>query len=326
MVNRIPPGTAILAHCFSNYQWVDTQGSLGGQKAIDEVLDQVISAVENDPISNGENCAAFVEKLCGSGGLSDAARLLRSLHGEQIFLTPKAYNIFLTAVGKEKDFEVLSQIFKDVILFRDILGPDFYHNLAKAFSNSTDSVQLLNFIQEVQEMFFPNRAIIMNKIITGFAETKQIDKALMIFDLMKDSKCKPDLITHNIVLDILGRAGRVDEMVHVFTSMKSSSVVPDVISYNTLINSLRKVGRLELCLAFFQEMFEREVDPDLRTYTAIIDVLGRSGRVEEALGLFEQMKGRGINPSLYIYRSLISNLKKVGKVKMAVSLLEEMNS
>ncbi|PIA53416.1 hypothetical protein AQUCO_00900176v1 [Aquilegia coerulea] len=292
----------------------------------DEVLNQFISQVENNAVSNKVTCTAYIEKLCELGSILDAARLLKSLHAKQIFLSPKTYNMLVTVMGEKKNFGLLSQILKDVLLSCNVLGPDFYINLAKAFSSMTDSAPLLKLIGELSDTNFPNNTIVMNKMIIAFSKSKQIEKAVMIFDLMKNLNCKPDLVTYNILLDILGTAGWIDETLLVFASIKESSLSPDIISYNTLINSLRKLGRLDLCLVFLREMSEREVDPDLRTYTALIDSFGRSGRVEEALGLFGQMKKKGIHPSIYNYRSLVSNLKKVGKLKLALSVLEEMNS
>ncbi|PON81926.1 Pentatricopeptide repeat [Trema orientale] len=71
-------------------------------------------------------------------------------------------------------------------------------------------------------------------------ECRQIDQALLIFDQTKGLKCEPDLITYNIVLDILGRVGHVVKMLHEFSSMKEAGISPEVISYNTLLNSLKK--------------------------------------------------------------------------------------
>ncbi|KAF5191530.1 Pentatricopeptide repeat-containing protein [Thalictrum thalictroides] len=325
-VNRIWPYTAVLRNHFNNYRLVATQASTDQIKITDEVLNQFISQVENNDVSNKVTCTAYIEKLCELGSILDAARLLKSLHAKQIFLSPKTYNMLVTVVGKKRNYGMLSQIFKDVLLSCNILGSDFYLNLAKAFSSMEDSGPLRKFIGELSDTKFPNGTIVMNKMIIGFAKSKQIEKAVMIFDLMKNLNCKPDLVTYNILLDVLGTSGWIDEMLLVFASIKESSLSPDIISYNTLINNLRKSGRLDLCLVFFREMSETEVDPDLRTYTALIDSFGRSGHVEKALGLLGQMKKKGIHPSIYNYRSLVSNLKKVGKSKLAVSLLEEMNS
>ncbi|XP_026425147.1 pentatricopeptide repeat-containing protein At1g11900-like isoform X2 [Papaver somniferum] len=223
------------------------------------------------------------------------------------------------ALTEEDLNRILSEIEKNPIL-------DSYSNLAKAFLKSTDTVHILQLVKEVSELTFQGSATVMNRIISSFDKSGQIDTALLIFDHMKDLKCKPDTITFNTVLAILGRAGRVDELLHQFSSMKETNMVPDVVSYNTLITSLRKLGRMDLCLVFVQEMCERGLKPDLRTYTALIEGFGRLGHTEEALRLLGDMKTRGVCPSIYIYRGLISNLKKIGKFELAINLEAEINS
>ncbi|GFY99074.1 hypothetical protein Acr_13g0004750 [Actinidia rufa] len=251
------------------------------------------------------------------------AVLTRNKH---IYLSSNAYNLLLEAAGESNDIGLVSQSFKDLLVFGEPISSISYFNLAKAFKTRNDAVLLLGFIKEVSELTFPRSATVANRIILAFAECGQIDNALLIFDHMKSLKCKPDLFTYNTVLGILGRVGRADEMLHEFASMKETNVVPDIVSYNTLINSLRKLGRLDLCLVFLKELEERGFEPDLRTYTALIESFGRSGNVEESLRLFNEMKCRCIRPSIYIYRSLINNIKKMGKTELAMTLLEEMNT
>ncbi|KAK9285199.1 hypothetical protein L1049_024387 [Liquidambar formosana] len=325
-VSWVWPLFSILSKSIGTFQLVSTQASPDEEEVTDEAFNQILSAIENDPISCREICSIYIDKLCKVGNLSTATRLLQSLRCKHIFLSPSAYNLLLAAAGEGNDIDLLSQTFKDLLTSRQSLSSTSYLNLAKAFLKENDCVLLLKFVREISELTFPRSAIVVNRIIYAFAKCMQIDKALLIFDHMKSLKCKPDLITYNTVLEILGRAGRVDEMLHEFASMKEANMVPDIISYNTLINSLRKVGRLDLCLVFFREMGESGLEPDLRTYTALIESFGRLGNIEESLRLFSEMKQRRIRPSIYIYRSLINNLKKMGKLDLAMTFSEEMNS
>ncbi|OVA02203.1 Pentatricopeptide repeat [Macleaya cordata] len=326
-LGRIYPFFAVTSNCIGNYQLITTQASAEEQVLTEEDLNHILSEIENNPVFGRETCTCYIEKLSRSGNFLDAARLMQGLRDKQVFLSPNTYNILLVAAGEGNHFDLLSPIFKDLLLSCNfLLGQDSYSNLAKAFSKSTDTIPLLKIVREVSELTFPRSATVINRIISGFAKSGQIDKALLIFDHMKDLKCKPDLITYNTVLAILGRAGRVDELLLEFASMKEANIVPDIISYNTLLNSLRKMGRFNLCLVFLQEMGEIGLEPDLRTYTALIEGFGRSGRTEEALGLLDEMKRRGVRPSIYIYRALISNLKKIGKFELAMNLEAEMNS
>ncbi|CAL5336651.1 unnamed protein product [Camellia sinensis] len=325
-VSWIWPSFATVNNSIGNYQSLATQASPSEEELTDEFLNQIMSAIENAPISTREICTTYIEKLCRDGNLAVATRLLKSLRDKHIFLSAYAYNLLLIAAGEGSDIALLSQVFRDLLLTSESVSSTSYLNLAKAFMNINDVVLLLGLIKEVSELTFPRSATVTNRIIFAFAECRQSDKALLIFDHMKSLKCKPDLITYNTVLGILGRVGRADEMLFEFASMKEANVIPDIISYNTLINSLRKLGRLDMCLVFLKEMEERGLEPDLRTYTALIESFGRSGNVEESLRLFDEMKRRRIQPSIYIYRSLINNLKKMGKSELAMSYLEEMTT
>ncbi|XP_062152718.1 pentatricopeptide repeat-containing protein At1g11900 [Alnus glutinosa] len=306
------------------YNLLATQAS-PEEEVTAEVLNQILTTIENAPKPNGEICTAYVDKLCEAGNLSAAARLLQSLRDKHNFRSPKAYNLLLGAASERHDIELLSQVFKDLLVSQGSLSSTSYLYVAKAFAKTSDGIQLLRFVKEVSAMTSPS-ATVINRIIFAFAECGQVDKALLIYDLIKSLSCKPDLITYNTILDILGRAGRTDEMLHEFASMKGAGIVPDFVSYNTLLNNLRKVGRVDLCLVYFRDMGENGVEPDLLTYTALIESFGRSGNIEESIRLFKEMKLRQIRPSIYVYRSLIKNLKKIGKLELAMKYLEEMNS
>ncbi|KAI9177528.1 hypothetical protein LWI28_016341 [Acer negundo] len=318
------PFFATVSKFFGNYQSLSTRASPDEEEVTHETLTQILATAENDPKSK-KNCTAYVDKLCRAGNLPAAYRLLQSLRDKNIFL-PTAYSCLLVAAAERNDIELSSQAFKDLLVSQTSLSSACYLNLARAFLKTDDCDVLLSFVEEVSRLAFPESTIVVNRIIFGFAECRQIEKALLIFDHIKGSKCKPDLITYNMILDIFGSVGRVTEMLHEFASMKEVGVVPDFISYNTLLNNLRKVGRLDLCLLYFNEMLKSGIKPDLLTYTALIESFGRLGNIEEALRLFNDMKLQQIRPSIYVYRSLINNSKKMGKFDLAMSLLEELNS
>ncbi|XP_057956005.1 pentatricopeptide repeat-containing protein At1g11900 [Malania oleifera] len=316
----------IFSESIENYRTEATQASSDDGELTDEVLNQILSAIKNDPISGREISDTSIAKFCRAGNLSAAARLLQSLRDIQIFLSPNTYSLLLAAAGEGSNIDLASQVFKDSLVSGESLTSSTYLNLAKAFTKTDDCILLLRFVRDVSDLTFPRSTIIVNRIIYAFAKSGQIDKALLIFDHIKSLKCKPDLITYNTVLGIWGHAGRVDEMLDEFASMKHANIIPDIITYNTLINSLRKLGKLDLSLVLFKEMAECGIEPDLRTYTALIDNFGRVGNIEESLRLFDEMKRRRIRPSIYVYRSLINNSKKVGKLQLAATLLNEMNS
>eukprot|EP00256_Glycine_max_P043689 XP_006594863.1 pentatricopeptide repeat-containing protein At1g11900 isoform X2 [Glycine max] len=272
--------------CFQVYS---TEASPGIERVTHEVLKEFLATVENAPTSNAKVYYGYIDKICKAGNLSVA-------------------------------------IFRKLLLSCESPSATSCLKFAQAFSKVNDCVELLRFLEEISEITCSSTSSFINKIIFAFAKCGQRDKSLVIFDHLKRQGYGLDLVTYNIVLDILGRTGRVDEMLDVFASIKDTGFVPDTVSYNTLINGLRKAGRFDMCFVYFKEMTEKGVEPDLLTYTAIIEIFGRSGNVEESLKCFREMKLKGVLPSIYIYRSLIHNLNKTGKVELATELLEELNS
>ncbi|KAH9621072.1 hypothetical protein KSS87_004532 [Heliosperma pusillum] len=300
-----------------------TQSYSDKADAADEIVEQVISTIESTS-SNKEICNE-IGRLCKSESVSAITKLLQHLHNKQVVLSFNALDILLSATSKQNDIELSLQVFQDLLVFSDCLSSKSYGNLARAFANTDDCELLLKFVRDISDGTLHHKVLILNRIIYGFAEARQIEKALTIYGYMKDSTCKPDLITYNTIIWILGRAGKLDDMLLEFASMKEADVVPDIVTYNTLLNKLIKFGRIDLCVVYMREVDEKGLILDLRTYTALIESFGRSGQTDQAMKLFDSMKHRNVRPSIYIYRSLINNLKKMGKLKAAASLFSEMN-
>ncbi|XP_013638734.1 PREDICTED: pentatricopeptide repeat-containing protein At1g11900 isoform X1 [Brassica oleracea var. oleracea] len=271
---------------------------------------------------------SLVEKYRRDGNLSAAYDLLQSLQDKNIWLPVPVFKNLLAAAGEKKDTKLSCRAFKMMLVQAGTpLNSDCYLNLARAFIDTDDCVHLLSLLKEVSEASLPCRLIVINRTILAFAEFRQIHKVLMILEKMREWECKPDVITYNSVLDILGRAGLVNEMLSLLSSMKEDCDVSlNIITYNTVLNGMRKACRFDMCLVLYEEMVQCGIEPDLLSYTAVIDSLGRSGNTKEALRLFDEMKQRVIRPSVYVYRALIDCLKKTGEFNRALQLSDELKN
>lgn len=116
--------------------------------------------------------------------------------------------------------------------------------LARMFVKHNDPVILLKFISEVSEMVFSQNEIVPNRLIFAFDKCGHVDKALFVFDNMKSLECKPDLVTYNTILGILGQLGKVDEMLHEFVRFGD----PNYVEYFENIFPL-------LCILFYWEKY-----------------------------------------------------------------------
>lgn len=315
---------SVLSNSVGNRLSLSTQVS--PEETTDEILNQILAAGEDSSSSSREElCVGCIRKLCAAGNFMVAARIPRLLRDKHIFVGPRVYNYILEAAERKNDIDMLSQVFKDLLVSFGSVGLDSYLVVARGFGKQNSRAMLLNFIKEVREMELPRVDIVLNRFVYALGKCGHPEDALLVFENMKSSGCRPDLVTYNTVLSILGRLGRVDDMLRVFASIKAVGLAPDIFTYNTILNSLRKMGRLDLCMMHFREMTDRGIQPDLFTFKALIESLGRSGNIEEALKIFEEMKYRQIRPSIPIYRALIFSLKKMGKMELALKFSNEMN-
>ncbi|CAN8256488.1 unnamed protein product [Cochlearia groenlandica] len=108
-----------------------------------------------------------------------------------------------------------------------------------------------------------------NALISGYSTHGLSREALRLFDIMKDSDCKPNGLTFLGVLSGCSNAGLIAEGQECFESM------------------IRDHG----------------IEPCLEHYTCMVRLLGRSGRLEEAMKLIE---GIPFEPSVMIWRAMLS--------------------
>ncbi|GJN14735.1 hypothetical protein PR202_gb01591 [Eleusine coracana subsp. coracana] len=295
-----------------------------GDEAI-EAFNQDCPSTAGSNVSDDSGCGAYVERLCRSGNLVDAVRVLRHLGDEQKHVGLHTFNMLLQHTAEANNFVLFAKVFRYLLLSK--LAPDMssYINVAKALQKVDDCELILKFIGDILEITQSRDPTVMNRIIFATAKYADIDKSLTVFQALKRDRSSLDVVTFNTILDVLGKAGRVDQMLDEVKVMEDHGHAPDIVTYNTLINCLRRLGRLDLCKRFATEMLEKGITPDLRTYTALIDSLGRAGHISDALEMFQQMK-KSHKPSIYVYRALISDTKKAGRYELALKLSEEMNA
>lgn len=302
---------------------ITTQESSRQENIITD-LELLIKSKKDEAISVKKICTEYIEKLCRSGHLMDAAHVLKHLHGGDINLGLNTYNLLLAGAVEMNNFTLFSEVFKNLLMCR--LSPDIvsYEKVAQTLEKVSDSNVLCDFVKDVSDITSYTDCTVINKIIYVTAKLGMIDKSLMIFEVLKNLHLKMDTVTFNTVLDILGKGGQTSKMLSEFLVMKDLGHVPDIVTYSTLINSLRRFGRLDLCKTITSEISEKGIQLDLLTYTALVDAFGRSGNVEDAYWIFEEMK-KFHDPSVYAYRAIISNLEKMGKFELALRLSSEMN-
>ncbi|KAL0420143.1 UNVERIFIED_CONTAM: Pentatricopeptide repeat-containing protein, chloroplastic [Sesamum radiatum] len=179
------------------------------------------------------------------------------------------------------------------------------------------------------------------------------DEAIRVFESMKDSGLKPNLVTYNALIDACGKGGAdykraleifdemlqngvqpdritynsllaFDEAFAVGKEMESIGIKKDVVTYNALLDGFGKQGMYDKVKELFAEMKKEHLSPNLLTYSTLISVYSKGGLYKEAMEVYREFKRHGLKADVVFYSKLIDALCKKGLVESSAFLLDEM--
>ena len=80
----------------------------------------------------------------------------------------------------------------------------------------------------------PN-VVMYTTLIKGFKESKMVEDAFHVLNLMKSEGYAPNLVLCNVLIDCLSKVGRYDNALDVFVSLQTQNMTPE---YLILIHSV----------------------------------------------------------------------------------------
>ncbi|GAB4835737.1 hypothetical protein Ancab_000647 [Ancistrocladus abbreviatus] len=140
-------------------------------------------------------------------------------------------------------------------------------------------------------------------------------------------KVLPDVITFNIVINVLCKAGKLQKARDLMEDMKAWGISPTVVTYNTLINGYCKkgsVGRMCKDDALLKEMLSKKICPNEITYNTLINGFCKDKNLPAAMKVFKDMEMHDLKVDVVTYNSLISGLCNDQKIHEALDLQDEM--
>ncbi|KAF2298418.1 hypothetical protein GH714_023519 [Hevea brasiliensis] len=157
-----------------------------------------------------------------------------------------------------------------------------------------------------------------------------------------DPKVKPDVVTHNSLMDGfclcnqmdearklfdhmgLWEAGRPGNALEVFKSMCSCGQQPNIITFSTILNGLCKQGNLDEALTLFKAMEKSRLKVNRVSYNILINGMCRAGRLTDAKELFSRLFEKGLQPDVYTYSIIIKGLCNEGLLDEAYKVFRGM--
>jgi pentatricopeptide repeat protein len=165
---------------------------------------------------------------------------------------------------------------------------------------------------------------VFSAAISACGKAGKVDKALELFEEMKDLGIRPNAFTYTALMSAYGNAGQPAEALEWFKEMKDRGIRPDAFTYSALISAYGNAGQPVEALEWFKDMLDRGIPPNAITFSALISAYGNTGQPVEALKWFEEMRSRGLSLDTIGYDALLWAYGNAGQPGEALKWFQEM--
>jgi len=171
--------------------------------------------------------------------------------------------------------------------------------------------------------------VIYSTILKGFANMKDTDKVMKLYEDMKSQGIQPNTITFNTILNAFAHGGAMHRVPALLEDMKASAPAaePDIVTYSTIIKGFCHAGNLDQALKIMQDMqSDASIHPDEMVYNSLLDGCAREQRPDDALKLLDDMRKTGITPSNYTLSMLVKLMGRCRRLNKAFSLIDDLTA
>ncbi|XP_045816300.1 pentatricopeptide repeat-containing protein At5g66631 [Trifolium pratense] len=196
------------------------------------------------------------------------------------------------------------------------------HALATVLAKSGRCVELKSLIDDIRSKRFGNVKISFMNLIKWYAEAKDIDSVLEVWDRYRVESKIVCTESYNIVMALYVEMGKDFEAVGVFCKMVDDGSVPNCRSYSIIIEHLVKCRKFLEAIEVFNLMPLMRIKRTLKQYSVLIEGLVGSKMFEEVGVLVNEMQVDGILPSRTV-SLLLQQVKDEGFLKDVDELFGE---
>jgi len=168
--------------------------------------------------------------------------------------------------------------------------------------------------------------VICSSILKGFAYTRDAEKVMSLYKLMKDSRIQPNTITYNTILNAFAQCGTMQNAPQLLEDMKEADVQPDIVTYSTLIKGFCYSGSLDRALQVFTDMQkDGKCKADEVMFNSLLGGCAKEFRLDDALSLLKDMRNSGIAPSNYTLSMLMKLMCRCRRLDQAFTVLQDIS-
>ncbi|KAL8549729.1 hypothetical protein ACS0TY_008538 [Phlomoides rotata] len=196
-----------------------------------------------------------------------------------------SYNILIMGYSQT------SKCAKSITLFKEMemLGLNHdtvsYMGVLSACANSSAIKEGKEIHAFATRRLFHEHLFIANSLLDMYTKCGRIDIGRMLFDRIPDK----DAASWNTMILGFGMIGELNKAIGLFEAMKEDGVKYDSVSYIAVLCACSHGGLVEKGKAYFDDMLVHDIKPTEMHYACMVDLLGRNGLMEEALELINSL-------------------------------------
>ncbi|PIN05720.1 hypothetical protein CDL12_21749 [Handroanthus impetiginosus] len=258
-----------------------------------------------------EHCFLLFEELGKSDEWLQCLEVFRWMQKQKWYIADNGvYSKLISVMGKKGQTRMAMWLFSEMRNSGCRPDTSVYNALITAHLHSRDKskalAKALGYFEKMKgmERCKPN-IVTYNILLRAFAQARNVDQVNALFKDLDESIVTPDIFTFNGVMDAYGKIGMIRDMELVLSRMKSKQIKPDIITFNLLIDAYGRKQEFDKMEQVFKSLLRSKEKPTLPTFNSMITNYGKARLREKADLVFQKMIEMGYKPSFITYESLI---------------------
>ncbi|KAF0926720.1 hypothetical protein E2562_027154 [Oryza meyeriana var. granulata] len=201
---------------------------------------------------------------------------------------------------------------------RNQLEPDVY--TGTALVDMYTKCGRLDCAQKVFDALEHRNLTTWNSLVAGYANARQVDRALELVELMKRNRLDPDITTWNGLITGYSMNGLSSQAMLLLRQIKAAGVTPNVVSWTSLISGSCHNGEYEDSFYFCHEMQKDGVQPSLVTMSVLLRACAGLALLKKGKELHCFALRRAYDTDMVVSTALIDMYSKTGSLVSAKTI------